>query len=122
MNYSSRRLLCNALIQPHVHYGCTSWYPLLSKVLKTKQQIAQNKCIHFCLGLLSRGHINPDHFRKINWLPVEHKLELCTTTTAFKYWKGIAPYYLNDMFIPSLNNYKTRPQISLDIPLCRTIA
>ena len=29
-------------------YGCTWWYPLLSKVLKTKLQIAQNKCILFC--------------------------------------------------------------------------
>ena len=35
LNYSSRRLLCNALIQPHFDYGCTSWYPLISKALKT---------------------------------------------------------------------------------------
>ena len=45
LNYSSRRLLFNALIQPHFDYGCTSWYPPLSKALKTKLQIAQNKCI-----------------------------------------------------------------------------
>ena len=36
LNYSFRRFLCNALIQPHLDYGCTSWYPLLSKVFKTK--------------------------------------------------------------------------------------
>ena len=29
LKYSSRRLLCNALVQPHFDYGCTSWYPLL---------------------------------------------------------------------------------------------
>ena len=120
MNYSSRRLLYNALIQPHFDYGCTSWYTLLSKALKTKLQIAQNKCIRFCLELPPRGHINPSHFRKINWLPVEHRVELCTSTTVFKYWKGIAPSYLNDMFMPSLNNYNTRSQMALDIPLCRT--
>ena len=34
-------------------------------------------------------------------------------------WTGIAPSYLN-MFMPSLNNYKTRSQMALDIPLCRT--
>ena len=28
LNYSSRSLLFNALIQPHFDYGCTSWYPL----------------------------------------------------------------------------------------------
>ena len=40
LNYSSRRLLCNALIQPHFDYGCTSWYPVLAKALKTKLKIA----------------------------------------------------------------------------------
>ena len=55
-NYSLRRLLCNALIQPHFDYGCTSWYPLLSKALKTKLQIPQIKFIRFCLELPPRGH------------------------------------------------------------------
>ena len=120
LNYSSRRLLCNALIQPHFDYGCTSWYSLLSKTLKTILQIAQNKCIRFCLELTPHGHISPSHFRKINWLPVEHRVELCTSTTVFKYWKGIAPSYLHDMFMPSLNNYNARSQMALDIPFCRT--
>ena len=70
LNYSSRRLLCNALMQLHFDFGCRSWYLLLSKALKTKLQIAQNKCIRFCLELPSRGHINPNHFWKINCLPV----------------------------------------------------
>ena len=48
---------------------------LLSKALKTKFQIAQNKYIRFCLELPPRGHINPSHFRKINWLPVERRLD-----------------------------------------------
>ena len=121
LNHSSRRLLCNTLIQPHFDYGCTSWYPLLSKTLKIKLEIAQNKCIRFCFELPSRGHINPSHFRKINWLPVERRVKLCTSTTVFEYWKGIAPSYLNDMFMPSLNSYHTRSKMALDIPLCRTI-
>ena len=87
LNYLLGRLLCNALIQPHFDYGCTSWYPLLSKALKTKLQIAQNKCIRFCLELPPRGHISPSHFRKINWLPVECRVELCTSTTVFKFGK-----------------------------------
>ena len=39
----------------------------------------------------------------------------------FKCWKGIAPSYLNDMFMLSLNNDNTRLHMALDIPLCRTI-
>ena len=95
--------------------------PLLSKALITKLQIAQNKYIRFLLEVPPRGHINPSHFRKINWLPVEHRAELCTSNTIFKYWKGIAPSYLNDMFMPLQNNYNTKSQMALDIPLCRTI-
>ena len=76
LNYSYRRLLCNAFIQLHFDYGCTSWYPLLSKALKTRLQIAQNKCIRFCLKFP-----NPSNFKKINWLPVERRRVLCTSTT-----------------------------------------
>ena len=46
-----RRLLCNALIQPHFDYGCTSWFPLLKKILKLKFKKALNKCICFFLNL-----------------------------------------------------------------------
>ena len=37
-----------------------------------------------------------------------------------KYWKGISPYCLYGIFMLSLNNYNTRSQMTLDIPLCRT--
>ena len=80
-DYSSRRLLCHALIQPHFDNGCTSWYPLLSKTLKTNLRIVQNNCICYYLELPSPGLINPSHFRKINWLPAERRVELCTSTT-----------------------------------------
>ena len=52
-----KRLLCNALIQPHLDYACATWYPNLNKKLKTKLQSFQNKCIRFCLQLDSRSHI-----------------------------------------------------------------
>ena len=71
LNYLSRRLLYNALTQPHFDYVCTSWHSLLSKVLKSKLKISHIKCIHFCLELPTRGHVDPSYFRKINWPPVE---------------------------------------------------
>ena len=80
-----RRLLCNALIQPHFDYECSSWFPLLKKNLKLKLQKAQNKCICFCLNLPPRSHINPSHFRKINWLPVSAIVEYCIANIVFKY-------------------------------------
>ena len=46
-----RRLLCNALIQPHFGYSCSAWYPILTKKIKHRFQTNQNKCIRFCMQL-----------------------------------------------------------------------
>ena len=120
LNPSCERLLCNALIQPHFDYGCTSWYPLLNKAFKKRFQTTQNKCIRYCLDLPSRSYISATHFRKINWLPVDLRVELCTATTVYKYWNQLAPSYFNDIFTPSLNRYNTRSLMALDIPLRKT--
>ena len=31
-----KRLLCNAIIQPHFDYACSAWYPDLNKKFKSK--------------------------------------------------------------------------------------
>ena len=121
LNPTCKRLLCNALIQPQFDYGCTSWYPLLSKTFKKRFQITENKCVRCCLDLSPHSHISITHFRKINWLPVELKMELCTATTVFKYWNQLTPSYFNKIFTPSFNRYNTRSQIALDIPLRKTV-
>ena len=115
-----RRLLCNALIQPHFNYGCSSWFPPLKTYTKLKLQKAQNKCFRFCLNLPPTSHINPSHFRKINWLPVSDRVEYCIANTVFKYWNGIAPEYIHEIFKPSLCRCSTRSQMALDIPLWKT--
>ena len=51
-----KRVLCNALIQPHFDYGSSSWFPILKKKLKIKFQKAPNKCICFCLNLPHIGN------------------------------------------------------------------
>ena len=76
----------------------------LKKNLRLKLQKAQNRYIRFCLNLPRRSHIDPSHFRKINWLPVN----------------GIVPGYIHEMFKPSLCRYSTRSQMALDIPLRKT--
>ena len=112
-----RRLLCNALIQPHFDYRCSSWFPFLKTNLKLKLQKSQNKCIRFCLNLPLRSHIDPSHFIKINWLPVSHRVEYCIANTIFKYWNGIVLGYIHEMFKPWLSKYSTRSKMASDIPL-----
>ena len=59
-----KRLLCNALIQPHFDYACSVWYPNLNKKLKSKLQIVQNRCIRCCLQLDNRSQIGVKHSLK----------------------------------------------------------
>ena len=117
MNPSCKRLLCNALIQTTLVMVAHHGIHYLIKRLQKRFQTTQNKCIRYCLDLPSRSHISATHFRKINWLPVDLRVQLCTATTVYKYWNQLAPSYFNDIFTPSLNRYNTRSQMALDIPL-----
>ena len=121
LNPTCKRLLCTVLIHPHFDYGCISWYPLLSKVFKKRFQITQNECIRYCLDLPLLSDISTTHFRKINWLPVELRVELCTETIVFKYWNQLTPSFFNEILTSSLNRYNTRLEMALDIPLWKTV-
>ena len=80
-----RRLLSNAIIQPHFDCGCSSWFPLLKKNLKIKLKKAQNKHIRFCLNLSLRSRIDPSHFRKIKFRPARDRVEHWIVNIVFKY-------------------------------------
>ena len=103
-----RRLLCNALIQPHFDYACTAWYPNLNKKYKKRIQIIQNKCIRFCLGKENTYHISHFDFREINWLPTEQRFRQCACVSAFKFCKGISPAYMNDIYEKDNYTHGTR--------------
>ena len=98
-----RRLLCSALNQPHFDYACTAWYPQLTKKLKGKLQVTQNKCFRFCLKLQCREHISNEHFQKLNWLPVNQWLKQCVTSTVFKFVQNKCPAYMDKVFRPPEN-------------------
>ena len=54
LTYPLRRLIYNALLQPHYDYACSAWSPHLvnyKRLLKKKIQISRNKCIRYCLKL-----------------------------------------------------------------------
>jgi len=105
---SLRRLLCNALIQPHFDYACTAWYPSLNKNLKKKLQTAQNKCIRFCLFSPSREHLGAEEFKKISWLNIEDRFKQNVCTNVYKFFNKKSPDYLSDVFSPTLNLRNTR--------------
>ena len=98
-----RRFLRNTLIQHHFYYACTAWYPYLSKKLKDKLQVTENKCIRFSLKLQSREHISNEHFQKLNWLPINQRFQQCVTSTVFKFVQNKCPAYMNEVFRPAEN-------------------
>ena len=92
-----RRMLCNALIQPHFDYACPVWYPNLTEKMKKKIQISQNKCIRFCLRLDKMHHISEEDFRLINWLPTSKRVDQYINTITFKFVNNTCPYYLKEI-------------------------
>ena len=95
---SLRRLLCNALIQPHFDYACIAWYPNLNKKLKNKIQTAPNKCIRFSLNLDKMAHISQNDFEKLNQLPISDRINQCILSTTFKFVNDTGPNYLKEVF------------------------
>ena len=108
LSSSLRRMLCNYLIQPHFDYACSAWYPNLNKKYKKKVQVAQNKCVRFCLILENRAHLGVKEFRKINWLPTRKRFEQCVSVGAFKFCKNICPAYMSDIFEKTNAKHNTR--------------
>ena len=103
---SLRRLLYDALIQPHFYYTCSAWYPNLNNRLKSKLQILQNKCICFCLNLNSRtyvGHWIWDNIFTTNKWPIQQ----CISSMAFQCFNNLSPLYTNDLFKPAGQNTTT---------------
>ena len=98
LSYKSRKTLCNALIQCHFDYACSSWYPGIGKTLKNKLQVAQNKMMRFMLNLGNREHIGKKEFNIIGILDVSSRVSQLKLGHAFKINKKTSPEYLNFHF------------------------
>ena len=60
LNTQSRITLTSALIQCHFDYLCSSWFGGISKTLRQKLQVAQNKVVRFILDLKPGDSITCD--------------------------------------------------------------
>ena len=69
----------------------------MTKGLKYKLQISQNKCIHFCLFLGNREGIRYKHCVKINWLPVAERVYQFIASSVYKFFNKLAPQYMEEV-------------------------
>ena len=117
LDSSLRRLLLNALIQPHFYYACSSWYPMLNKRLSKKIQAAQNKCIRFYLHLKHTAHVGATEFKSINWLPTKHRVAQNICVNIMNFFNGTAPAYADEIFHPADQSRITRrSKFRLNVP------
>ena len=70
----SKFSLCTALILCHLDYSSSSWYSGLSKTLKRKLQICQNK-VRFILDLSPMHSVNSTVFDTLNMLNVDRRVK-----------------------------------------------
>ena len=86
------------MIQLFFDYVCNGWPPYLSKNLKTRLQVAQHKCIRFCLKLSARKSIIVKERKKINWLPIHKSVNSYTHCYIYKFDAMKPPDYLDEVF------------------------
>ena len=104
-----RRLLYNALIQPHFDCASSASYPNLTQKIKNKIQITQNKWMRYCLQLDKMTHISKNEFQTLNWSPVKDRLNQSINSIVLKYFSRQCPSYLNEIFeLACPNNLRTR--------------
>ena len=60
-----RKMLLSALVRQHCQYGYSEWYPNLCGKKKKEIQIAQTKCICFCVKLTKRHRISAKIFSQL---------------------------------------------------------
>ena len=109
LDQKSKLSLCSALIQCHLDYSCSSWYSGLTKTLKRKLQICQNKCVRFILDLPPRHSVNCDILKSLNMLNIEHRVKQMRLNHVFNIVHDKAPLYMKNSFtLVSSSHHNTR--------------
>ena len=119
-NFEERKMVAMALLQSHFDYGCQMWYRGLTKYLKKKLQCAQNKMIRYIIGADSRFHLSFEHFKKLNSLSVNNRVEYLTLTSMFNVHSKSAPEYMIKLFSNTVHCHNTRFQRGYCLPCVKS--
>ena len=84
--------MCNVIIQPHIDYTCSTWYPNLTQKLKT---LFKPSVFAFVFNWSTISH---KEFKDLNLLPAITSFEQCIISIMFKFINGSCLYYLHEVF------------------------
>ncbi len=113
------KLLASCLVSCHFDYACISWMSDLSRGWLDKLQKSQNKLIRLVSGFSRFTHVEASHFKCLDWLPIESRLEYIKLKMVHKIINR-APSYFNVLFsrVNEQHCYRARQSL-MDITLCR---
>ena len=114
LDFTTRKTLCLALIQPHFDYCCTAWHEGLSAKLKNWFDALQRKMVRFVYSMPPRSHIDLRHFRQIGWLAIRDRVRYFRLVHVYKINNGLAPDYLTGAFtaVKEVHSHFTRGSVS----------
>ena len=109
-NCKLRKDLCSTLIQCHIDYCSAAWYPGLSKKLKQKLQVVQNKMVRFILALPHRAHVGQEQLQSIKLLDIQNRSRQLRLKHVHNVFHSTAPSYLNQFFTKTatIHSHATR--------------
>ena len=101
-----------ALLQCHLDYCSTTWYPTLSSKLKNKLQTTQNKIVRYILNFNHREHVGQTELDSLKFLNVSDRVEQLRLNHVFKIRQGLSPVYLSEGFIQISNSHRFQTRSS----------
>ena len=119
LKFETRKLLGHALIQPFFDYSASSWHSSLTRALKRKLQVAQNKLARFILNLGPRAHIGSDELQKAGLLNTQLRVSQLRLNHSFNIYHNECPSYLKKNFEMPLNihsHYTRNSSINFSVP------
>ena len=110
LDVKCRQLLSSALIQCYFDYACSSWYAGLTKTLKNKLQVTQNKVVRFILDFGQRASVDNQALHKVNMLCVNDRVKQLRLNHVYNIVHGNAPHYMchNFILVNQTHSYNTR--------------
>ena len=105
-----RKILCSALIQPHIDYCCSSWFSGLTVALKNRLDVIQRKMIRFILNMDFRQHVGLKELCQFSWLSVPDRVKYFKLLHIFRIRHSLAPRYLMSNFkaVSDAHTHNTR--------------
>jgi len=115
LNSKAKKTLCNALIMSQFDYCSSTWYPGLTKTLKQKLQICQNKVVRFILNFGNRHHVGPDQLHRLNWVDTCHRVTQLRLNHVHSIYYEYGPSYLMGNFtkLSSVHKYRVLKSIKI---------